>query len=73
MTTKHENLVSWLSDAHAMEQQAEQMLTAQKKRLHNYPKLRTRIEKHIDETVGQRETLERALTRLGSEPSTLKT
>jgi len=72
MTTKHENLVSWLRDAHAMEQQAEQMLTVQKERLNNYPKLRTRIEKHIEETVGQRETLERALTRLGSEPSTLK-
>lgn len=72
MTTTRENLVSWLRDAHAMEQQAEQMLSAQKERLHNYPKLRTRIEKHIEETIGQRETLEQALARLGSEPSTLK-
>jgi len=72
MTDKTENLLSWLRDAHAMEQQAEQMLTAQKSRLHNYPKLRTRIEKHIEETVGQRELLEQALARLGSEPSTFK-
>jgi ferritin-like metal-binding protein YciE len=72
MTDKTENLLSWLRDAHAMEQQAEQMLTAQKSRLVNYPKLRTRIEKHIEETVGQRELLEQALARLGSEPSTMK-
>lgn len=72
MTDKTENLLSWLRDAHAMEQQAEQMLTAQKGRLENYPKLRTRIEKHIEETRGQKALLEETLNRLGSEPSTLK-
>ncbi|MDQ7985574.1 ferritin-like domain-containing protein [Pseudomonas sp. G34] len=72
MTTKPEHLMNWLRDAHAMEQQAERMLTAQKERLHNYPKLRTRIEKHIEETIGQRQTLEQALLRLDSEPSTMK-
>lgn len=29
MTSKQENLLDWLRDAHAMEQQAEQMLKAQ--------------------------------------------
>ncbi len=27
-TTKQDNLIDWLRDAHAMEQQAEKMLTA---------------------------------------------
>ncbi|MDH1263316.1 MULTISPECIES: ferritin-like domain-containing protein [unclassified Pseudomonas] len=72
MTDKTGNLLSWLKDAHAMEQQAEQMLSAQKSRLENYPKLRTRIEKHLVETQGQKALLEKALDRLGSQPSTLK-
>jgi len=72
MATKLENLLDWLRDAHAMEQQAEQMLTAQASRLENYPKLRTRIEKHIEETRGQKQLLEEALKSLGGEASTLK-
>lgn len=72
MATKLENLLDWLRDAHAMEQQAEQMLSAQASRLENYPKLRTRIEKHLEETKGQQQLLEEALKSLGSEPSTLK-
>ena len=72
MTDARDHLIDWLRDAHAMEQQAEQMLSAQKSRLENYLKLRTRIEKHIEETQGQKALPERTLTRLGSEPSTLK-
>jgi ferritin-like metal-binding protein YciE len=72
MADKRDNLIDWLRDAHAMEQQAEQMLSAQKSRLENYPRLRTRIEKHLEETRGQKALLEQTLGRLGSEPSTLK-
>src|SRR5690606_3650873 len=72
MTTSAENLLSWLRDAHAMEQQAEKMLSAQKERLENYPQLRARIEKHLVETQGQKALLEKALQRLGAEPSVLK-
>ncbi|WJN61759.1 MULTISPECIES: ferritin-like domain-containing protein [unclassified Pseudomonas] len=72
MADKRDNLIDWLRDAHAMEQQAEQMLSAQKSRLENYPKLRTRIEKHLEETQGQKALLEQTLARLGKEPSTLK-
>jgi ferritin-like metal-binding protein YciE len=72
MADKRDNLLDWLRDAHAMEQQAEQMLSAQKSRLENYPTLRARIEQHLEETKGQQAILERTLTRLGSEPSTLK-
>lgn len=68
MTERHEHLIDWLKDAHAMEQQAEQMLEAQIGRLLNYPKLRTRLE----ETRDQKRLVEQALERLGHSPSTLK-
>ncbi|MEH6564245.1 MAG: DUF892 family protein [Halopseudomonas sp.] len=72
MTKAEEHLLDWLRDAHAMEQQAEQMLEAQAKRLEHYPKLKRRIEQHITETQGQRRLLEACLNRLGARPSTLK-
>ncbi|MDQ2641550.1 MAG: DUF892 family protein [Pseudomonadota bacterium] len=72
MTDARENLLDWLRDAHAMEQQAEQMLKAQAARIENYPELKARIEEHIQETLGQQQLLEGCLTRLGSSPSALK-
>ncbi|WP_313116337.1 ferritin-like domain-containing protein [Ectopseudomonas guguanensis] len=71
-STATENLLDWLRDAHAMEQQAEKMLSAQAERLEHYPDLKARIVQHIDETRGQRELLESCLQRLGSSPSTFK-
>lgn len=72
MTSKKDNLLDWLRDAHAMEQQAEKMLEAQAGRLENYPQLKTRIQQHLEETRGQQRLLEGCLERLGSSPSTLK-
>lgn len=46
-TEMKENLLDWLRDAHAMEEQAEKMLTSTAERLQNYPELRARIEQHI--------------------------
>ncbi|MEE1892776.1 DUF892 family protein [Pseudomonas otitidis] len=66
------HLLDWLRDAHAMEQQAEQMLKAQSSRLEHYPDLKARIDQHLEETLGQQKLLEEALARLGSSPSTLK-
>ena len=42
-TSARDNLIAWLRDAHAMEEQAETMLTAQQGRLQNYPALKDRI------------------------------
>ena len=50
MATSQENLLDWLRDAHAMEQQAEKMLKAQSERLEHYPQLKARIDQHIEET-----------------------
>ncbi|MDG9883799.1 DUF892 family protein [Pseudomonas sp. GD04058] len=71
-TTPQENLLDWLRDAHAMEQQAESMLKAQAERLEHYPLLKTRIVKHIEETRGQQRQLVGCIERLGGSTSTLK-
>ena len=63
MTSKKDNLLDWLRDAHAMEQQAEKMLEAQAGRLENYPQLKTRIQQHLEETRGQQRLLEGCLER----------
>ena len=72
MATPQENLLDWLRDAHAMEQQAEKMLKAQSERLENYPQLKARIDEHIEETLGQQQLIDECLTRLGGSASTLK-
>lgn len=72
MTEPREHLVDWLVDAHAMAQQAEQQLTAQARRIEHYPRLKARLEQHIEETVGQRRLLEARIVALGATPSRLK-
>jgi ferritin-like metal-binding protein YciE len=72
MATPQENLLDWLRDAHAMEQQAENMLRAQSERLEHYPNLKARIDQHIEETLGQQKLLDECLTRLGGSSSMLK-
>lgn len=72
MTKPTDNLLDWLRDAHAMEQQAEKMLTAQAERIEHYPELRARIVQHIEETKGQQRLLDECIKRHGSSPSTLK-
>ncbi|GAB1582776.1 ferritin-like domain-containing protein [Phyllobacterium phragmitis] len=65
-------LNQWLRDAHAMEEQAEQMLSGQVSRLENYPQLRARIEQHLTETKSQRERLERCIEQRGTSTSSMK-
>jgi len=72
MATPQENVLDWLRDAHAMEQQAEKMLKAQSERLEHYPQLKARIDQHIQETLGQQALIDECLTRLGGNASTLK-
>jgi ferritin-like metal-binding protein YciE len=72
MATKQDNLLDWLRDAHAMEQQAESMLKAQADRLEHYPMLKQRIEQHIQETLGQQTLLKGCIDRLGGSTSALK-
>lgn len=65
-------LVTWLRDAHAMEEQAEAMLTAQAERIDNYPDLEQRIRQHIRETQGQAARLKECLEGMDEGTSVLK-
>ena len=68
----NEELNQWLRDAHAMEEQAEQMLSAQASRIKNYPEPSAGVERHLQETKSQRERLERCLERRGTSSSGMK-
>ena len=67
-------LVQWLRDAHAMEEQAETMLTSQISRLEDYPELQDRLKVHLEETKQQARRLENCLKNLngGKGTSTIK-
>ena len=72
MTEARENFLNWLRDAHAMEAQAETMLTAQINRLDSYPALKMRMEQHLRETEAQRESLGTLIETLGEGSSFMK-
>ncbi|RWM69196.1 MULTISPECIES: DUF892 family protein [Mesorhizobium] len=72
MTEPKERLVQWLRDAHAMEEQAETILSGQIERLENYPEIRDRMNTHLEETRQQAKRLEQCLDRIGDGSSTLK-
>lgn len=67
-----EHLLNWLRDAHAMEQQAETMLSSQIERIENYPKLKARMEEHLLETRQQAEIVARCIRDLGGDTSAIK-
>lgn len=67
-----EHYHDWLRDAHAMEKQAESMLESMASRIDNYPDVRARIEKHINETKRQITLLEEILDRNDISRSVLK-
>jgi len=72
MANMDDRLDQWLRDAHAMEKQAEQMLSGQASRIENYPQLRARLEQHLNETKSQREKLEKCIEQRGASTSGMK-
>jgi ferritin-like metal-binding protein YciE len=72
MSEARQWLIQWLRDAHAMEEQAETMLSGQLTRLENYPELRERTQLHLDETKEQAARLTDCLDRIGEGTSTMK-
>jgi ferritin-like metal-binding protein YciE len=73
MAVSRENLIAWLRDAHAMENQAIEILEKQASRLEHYPELRARVRTHLDESHRQAERVEQCLHQLGTDTSALKT
>ena len=72
MPKADERLMQWLRDAHAMEKQAEKMLSALAGRIESYPQLKRKIKDHIRETQGQAERIESCIERRGGDTSMLK-
>ncbi len=72
MKAVEKRLLEWLRDAHAMEEQAEQMLKAQASRIEHYPEIKQRIERHIDETQAQSKKIEGCIARYDKSSSFLK-
>lgn len=72
MTNPKEHLADWLRDAHAMEEQSATMMRKLSDRLENYPELRGRIQRHIEETEQQAKRLEGCMKRAGAKTSALK-
>jgi ferritin-like metal-binding protein YciE len=72
MSSPEENLMDWLRDAHAMEEQAEKMLEATAARVKNYPVLKEKLLVHLEETRGQARLVRGCIERRGGDTSTIK-
>ena len=72
MESAKETLLDWLRDAHAMEHQAEKMLTSFSDRLNDYPELKARIDTHIQVTREQQELLRDCIEKQGGSTSKIK-
>jgi ferritin-like metal-binding protein YciE len=65
-------LIVGLRNAHAVENQAVELLERQVRALHDYPDVQSRVQQHLDETRSQLERLEDCLDYLGERKSVLK-
>ena len=72
MPNTDDTFVSWLRDAHAMEEQAEQVLSSLARRLDSFPDLKSQIERHLEVTRRQAERLRGCMERRKSAPSAIK-
>jgi ferritin-like metal-binding protein YciE len=69
----NERLITWLNDAHAMEQGLIPILQNHARAAStDFPKAAARIEQHIIETRAHAQRLEQCLRELGTTPSTIK-
>lgn len=72
MEKSKEWLIQWLCDAHAMEEQAQTMLSGMLHRIENYPELSDRVSIHLSETKVQAERVRGCLEAFGEETSFMK-
>ncbi len=72
MASAEERLLEWLRDAHAMEEQAETMLSGMASRIENYPELKTKLERHLDVTRRQAKRVRECIERRNGSTSTIK-
>jgi ferritin-like metal-binding protein YciE len=65
-------VITWLKDAHAMEQSAINILDKQSKRLEYYPRMEAKVKEHLEVTRLQAELLEGRLQYYGADTSSVK-
>src|SRR3546814_17011192 len=63
MATAEEHLMDWMSDAHALEEQAEKSIRATEGRPENYQALKERMASHPSDTNRQAERHQHCLAR----------
>lgn len=68
-----QQIVAWLKDAHALEQNLARVLEQHIKDARDLPELRQRLEQHLDETKIHGERIASCLDALGEAPSLVKT
>jgi ferritin-like metal-binding protein YciE len=64
--------ITGLQNAHALENQALELMNRQIERIENYPDIKAKLQQHIEETHGQIERLEKILEERGQSRSVLK-
>ncbi len=67
-----EIILDWLRDAHAMEQQAESMLSSFSDRLEHYPELKQLIDTQVIRTRSQQDLLKDHIEKCGGSVSAIK-
>lgn len=72
MSDAREVFVTGLRNAHALENQAHEMLERQVERMGDYPELQSRLRDHLRETKTQLSRLEQCLSNLGESTSSMK-
>jgi Domain of unknown function (DUF892)/Protein of unknown function (DUF3618) len=71
-TSRKDDLIAWLRDAHAMEAATADNLERLIARTDKYPQLKTQMQRHLAVSRRQEAELEEQLKALGSDTSTLK-
>ena len=71
-TSKKDDLIAWLRDAHAMEAATTDNLERLIGRADDYPQLKSQLQRHLEVSRRQKEEIEQQLKTLGSDTSTLK-
>ena len=61
--------ITGLKNAHALENQALELMNRQVERIENYPEIKAKLQQHIQETHNQIARLERILELLGESRS----
>lgn len=71
-STINDLYITGLINAHALENQAVQLLSRQVERLENYPEMEQRMREHIEESRRQEARIDEILRALGTSASTVK-